>query len=155
MPRLKHWKQGKRGHWNIEKSGKVSPWLKKEVFSLGFLVNSFTMVEENFQFQSFETLQMKRKNNNSCKWTKDEAQNMVSNSSQLELILPEDMKFQSFQHSSHCGNPVLPQNCMTTTHTNMQTRSESFNFVRNQVLFQWKNCNRYVTVRKFLSSARW
>ena len=35
--------------------------LQNEVFSLGFLVNSFTMVEENFQFQNFEMLQMKEK----------------------------------------------------------------------------------------------
>ena len=30
---------------------------QNEVFSLGFLVNSFTMVEEIFKFQSFEMLQ--------------------------------------------------------------------------------------------------
>ena len=33
---------------------------QNKVFSLGFLVNSFTMVEENVQFQSFETIQMKK-----------------------------------------------------------------------------------------------
>ena len=31
--------------------------LQIEGFSLGFLVNGFTMVEENFEFQSFEMLQ--------------------------------------------------------------------------------------------------
>ena len=46
---------------------------------------------------------------------------MVSNSSQLELILPEDMKFQPFQHSSHSslsshgGNPAVLDGCAIKT----------------------------------------
>ena len=31
--------------------------LQNEGFSIGFLVNGFTMVEENFEFQGFEMLQ--------------------------------------------------------------------------------------------------
>ena len=32
--------------------------LQNEVFSLGFLVNSFTLDEESFEFQSFDILQI-------------------------------------------------------------------------------------------------
>ena len=36
---------------------KSSEILQNEEFALGFLVNSLTMVEENFEFQSFKMLQ--------------------------------------------------------------------------------------------------